>query len=173
VLSPCGLRNTISGGLAIAQHFYKECRAGAVSGHIPSRNPERDSDQGTQFMSITLRERYGLLGIKSIRTSVYHSQTDGLVERLNKTLKSMIRKCINDDERNWNKWLDSLLFAVWEVPQAYMGFSPFELLFGRTPRGLLDLSKDNWEEGLSIRKSNIQHVLDLRSKLHTLGRVLM
>ncbi|KAM9717937.1 uncharacterized protein ACNS7B_021418 isoform 1-T1 [Menidia menidia] len=50
------------------------------------------TDQGTQFMSRTLRELYGLLDIKSIRTSVYHPQTDGLVERLNKTLKSMIRK---------------------------------------------------------------------------------
>ncbi len=40
------------------------------------------TDQGTAFMSRTLKELYELLGIKSIRTSVYHPQTDGLVERL-------------------------------------------------------------------------------------------
>jgi len=56
------------------------------------------SDQGTQFMSRTLRELYGFLGIKSIGTSVYHPQTDGLVEHLKKTLKSMIHKCITDDD---------------------------------------------------------------------------
>ena len=39
------------------------------------------TDQGTSFMSRTLRELYELFGIQSIRTSVYHPQTDGLVER--------------------------------------------------------------------------------------------
>ncbi len=48
------------------------------------------TDQGTAFMSRTIRELYELLGIKSIRTSVYHPQTDGLVERFNRTLKTMI-----------------------------------------------------------------------------------
>ena len=129
------------------------------------------TDQGTLFMSRTLRELYGLLGVKSIRTSVYHPQTDGLVERLNKTLKSMIRKFIHEEERNWAKWLDPLLFAVREVPQASTGFSPFELLFGRKPRGILDLLRENWEEGPSPSKNEIQYVLDLRAKLHTLGQL--
>ena len=93
------------------------------------------TDQGTSFMSRTLRELYELLGIRSIRTSVYHPQTDGLVERFNRTLKSMIRKFVHDDSQNWDKWLVPLLFAVREVPQASMGFSPFELLFGWKPQG--------------------------------------
>uniref|UniRef100_A0A3P8QWH1 ribonuclease H n=2 Tax=Astatotilapia calliptera TaxID=8154 RepID=A0A3P8QWH1_ASTCA len=129
------------------------------------------TDQGTSFMSRTLRELYELLGIKSIRTSVYHPQTDGLVERLNKTLKSMIRKFINEDEHNWDHWLDPLLFAVREVPQVSTGFSPFELLFGRRPRGVLDLINESWEDGPSPAKNEIQYVLDLRAKLHTLGRL--
>ncbi|XP_069375367.1 uncharacterized protein [Paralichthys olivaceus] len=128
------------------------------------------TDQGTSFMSRTLRELYGLLGIKSIRTSVYHPQTDGLVKRLNKTLKTMIRKFIHEDDSNWDKWRDPLSFAVWEVPQASKGFSPFQLLFGRKPRGVPDL-KENWEEGPSPSKNKIQYVLDLRAKLHTLGQL--
>ena len=122
-------------------------------------------------MSRTLGELYGLLGIKSIRTSVYHPQTDGLVERLNKTLKSMIRKFVHEDSSNWDRWIDPLLFAVREVPQASTGFSPFELLFGRTPRGVLDLVKESWEEGPSPSKNEVQYVLDLRAKLHTLGQL--
>ncbi len=51
------------------------------------------TDQGTAFMSRTIRELYELLGIKSIRTSVYHPQTDGLVERFNRTLKSNPALC--------------------------------------------------------------------------------
>ncbi len=86
-------------------------------------------------MSRTIRELYELLGIKSIRTSVYHPQTDGLVERFNRTLKTMIRKFVHEDAKNWDKWLEPLLFAVREVPQASTGFSPFELLYGRQPAG--------------------------------------
>ncbi len=58
------------------------------------------TDQGTAFMSRTIRELYELLGIKSVRTSVYHPQTDGLVERFNRTLKTMIRKFVHEDAKN-------------------------------------------------------------------------
>ncbi len=131
------------------------------------------TDQGTAFMSRTIRKLYELLGIKSIRTSVYHPQTDGLVERFNRTLKTMIRKFVHEDAKNWDKWLEPLLFAVREVPQASTGFSPFELLYGRQPRGVLDVLRETWEEGLSESKNEIQHVLDLRTKLHTLGQLSM
>ncbi len=110
------------------------------------------TDQGTAFMSRTIRELYELLGIKSIRTSVYHPQTDGLVERFNRTLKTMIRKFVHEDAKNWDKWLEPLLFAVREVPQASTGFSPFELLYGRQPRGVLDVLRETWEEGPSESK---------------------
>ncbi len=99
------------------------------------------TDQGTAFMSRTIKELYELLGIKSVRTSVYHPQTDGLVERFNRTLKTMVRKFVKEDAKNWDKWLEPLLFAVREVPQASTGFSPFKLLYGRQPRGVLDVIK--------------------------------
>uniref|UniRef100_A0AAQ4QLX3 Integrase catalytic domain-containing protein n=1 Tax=Gasterosteus aculeatus aculeatus TaxID=481459 RepID=A0AAQ4QLX3_GASAC len=131
-VGPHWLRNAVSGGSAAAQHLCKK-RSRRLLFQVISRvgiPKEILTDQGTSFLSRTLRELYRLLGIKSFRTSVYHPQTDGL-ERMNKTLKSMIRKFISEDERNWDHWLDPLLFAVREVPQASTGFSPFELWFGR------------------------------------------
>ncbi len=50
--------------------------------------------------------------------------------------------------------------SVAEVPQASTGFSPFELLYGRQPRGVLDVIKESWEEGPSNSRSEIQYVLD-------------
>ncbi len=105
----------------------------------------------------TLSELYELLGIKSIRTSVYHPQMDDLLERFNRTLKSMVRKFVKEDAKNWDKWLEPLLFAVREVPQASTGFSPFELLYGRQPRGVLDIIKESWEEGPSNSKQEHEH----------------
>ena len=43
------------------------------------------------------------------------------------------------------------------------------MLYGRKPRGVLDLIKENWEEGSSDSKNEIQYVMDLRAKLHSLG----
>ena len=63
------------------------------------------SDQGTNFMSQLLRELYNLLNICPIRTSPYHPQTDSLVERFNKTLKSLLRKLINKAGRDWDQLL--------------------------------------------------------------------
>ncbi len=97
------------------------------------------TDQGMASMSRTLRELYELLGIKSIYTCIYHPQTDRLVERFNRTLKTMTRKLVHEDTKNWDKWLEPLLFALPEVLQASTGFSPFELLYGRQPRGVLDV----------------------------------
>lgn len=113
------------------------------------------TDQGMWFMSCTLKELYKSWGIKSIQTSVYHPQTDGLVEWLNKTLKSMILKFIHEDERNWDHWLDPLLFAVRKVPQATMGFSPFELLFARKSCGVLNLIHESWEEGPAMSAASV------------------
>ena len=94
-------------------------------------------------MSQVLKEMCRLLHISQLRTSVYHPQTDGLVERFNKTLKSMLRKLVDTDGRDWDQLLPYLMFAVREVPQSSTGFAPFELLYGRRPRGLLDLAKES------------------------------
>ena len=67
----------------------------------------------------------GYLGLSLLGPACTIPQTDGLVEMFNKTLKSMPRKFVHEDSRNWDKWLDPLLFAVREVPQASTGFSPF------------------------------------------------
>ncbi|XP_042071507.1 uncharacterized protein LOC121812727 [Haplochromis burtoni] len=69
------------------------------------------TDQGTNFMSTLLKQVYQLLGIRSLRTSPYHPQTDGLTERFNQTLKQMLRKFVNDSGNDWDQWLPYLLFA--------------------------------------------------------------
>ena len=51
---------------------------------------ENLTDHGTNFTSQLMQEVYRLLQIKAIRTTPYHPQTDGLVERFNHTLKSML-----------------------------------------------------------------------------------
>lgn len=78
-----------------------------------------------------LKEMCRLLHVTQLWTSVYHPQTDRLVERFNKTLKSMMRKMIDTDGKEWDQLLPYLLFSIREVPQSSTGFAPFELLNGQ------------------------------------------
>uniref|UniRef100_A0A3P9M6S3 Gypsy retrotransposon integrase-like protein 1 n=1 Tax=Oryzias latipes TaxID=8090 RepID=A0A3P9M6S3_ORYLA len=110
------------------------------------------TDQGTNFTSNLLKDVYRLLGIRGVKTSPYHPQTDGLVERFNKTLKSMLRKFVNDTGSDWDQWLPFLMFAYREVPQASTGFSPFQLMYGHPVRGPLDVLKETWEGPAPQRK---------------------
>ena len=123
------------------------------------------TDQGSNFMSQLLVELYRLLHVKPIRTSPYHPQTDGLVERFNQTLKSMLRKATAIDGKDWDKLIPYLLFAYREVPQASTGFSPFELLYGRDVRGPLDILRETWEGNESQNESVVSYVLSTREKL--------
>nr|XP_054591237.1 uncharacterized protein LOC129155100 isoform X2 [Nothobranchius furzeri] len=125
------------------------------------------TDQGTNFMSTLLQQVYQLLGIKGIRTTPYHPQTDGLTERFNQTLKQMLRKFVDETGSDWDQWLPYLLFAYREVPQASTGFSPFELLYGHEVRGPLALLKETWtgEERGEGPVNVISYVLQMRERL--------
>ena len=114
-----------------------------------------------------MKQLHHQLGITAIRTTPYHPQTDGLVERFNQTLKNMLRKFVSDTGKDWDKWLPFLLFAYREVPQASTGFSPFELLYGWSVQGPLDLLKRSWEIPASSpgNVGVVQYVLQMRDRL--------
>uniref|UniRef100_A0A8C5GD01 Gypsy retrotransposon integrase-like protein 1 n=1 Tax=Gouania willdenowi TaxID=441366 RepID=A0A8C5GD01_GOUWI len=125
------------------------------------------TDRGTNFMSTLLKQVYQLLGIRSLRTTPYHPQTDGLTERFNQTMKQMLRKFVNETGVDWDQWLPYLLFAYREVPQASTGFSPFELLYGHEVRGPLSLLKDVWEGNQAGGGADniISYVVQMRDRL--------
>ncbi|KAL1277196.1 hypothetical protein QQF64_023869 [Cirrhinus molitorella] len=100
-----------------------------------------------------------------IRTSIYHPQTDGLVERFNQTLKQMLRRVAFKDKKDWDLLLPYVLFGIREVPQASTGFTPFELLFGRQPRGLLEVAKEAWEQQPAAHRTVIEHVREMRERI--------
>ena len=97
------------------------------------------TDNGTNFISTYIRKLYEILGIKQVLTTPFHPQTNGVTERFNGTLISMLRRFVRDDVNQWDKMLPYVLFAYRETPHQATGFSPFELLYGTNPRGVLDI----------------------------------
>ena len=116
------------------------------------------TDQGSNFTSQLLAELYRMLRVHPIRTSPYHPQTDGLVERFNQTLKAMLRRAAVTEGTDWDKMVPYLLFAYREVPQTSTGFSPFELIYGRSVHGPLDVLCQAWEGSKKSEESVVSHV---------------
>ena len=130
------------------------------------------TDQGANFTSQLLAEMYRLLHVHSTRTSPYHPQTDGVVERFNQTLKAMLRKVAIKDGKDWDKMIPYVLFAYREVPQSSTGFSPFELLYGREVRGPLDVIKETWVAKESSKDDVVSHILAMRDKMEMMTKVV-
>lgn len=128
-----------------------------------ARMEEILSDQGTNFFSATMKAVFELLHIHHIRTSPYHSQTDGMLEHFHATLKSMLRKTSPSAEE-WDVFLPYVCFAYREVPHSATGFSPFELLFGRNVRGPLSIIREQWT-GTKAPQSVVTFVLRLQEQL--------
>ncbi|CAB4041645.1 zinc finger [Paramuricea clavata] len=94
------------------------------------------SDLGTQFVSECMQEVSRLLSIKQLSTMPYHPMCNGLIEKFNGSLNNMLKKLCSEQPKQWPRYINALLFAYRKVPQGSTGFSPFELLYGRTVRGI-------------------------------------
>ena len=104
------------------------------------------TDQGSVFTSKITRQMCKNFEIHKIRTSPYHPQSDGALERWHACLKGMLNRS-EVELKNWDKQLKFLLFAYRDTPHCVTGFSPFTLLFGRDVRGPLELLSNSWLEG--------------------------
>ena len=96
------------------------------------------SDKGKSFTATVVEDLCTLYGVKKLRTSSYHTQTNGQVERMNQTLIHLIGKLDEDKKACWSKHLPELLMAYNSTRSAVTGYSPHFLLFGRRPRILVD-----------------------------------
>ncbi len=100
--------------------------------------PERVlSDQGGQFCGKVMGQLSEWLGIDKVRTSPYHPETNGAVERMHGTMKGILGKCISDG-LDWVEQLSFVMYVLRQMPHADSGYSPFDLVFGFRVRTPLD-----------------------------------
>ena len=91
-------------------------------------------DRAAEFLSDVLQDTAVILGIKQLPTSGGHPQSDGLVERFNRTLKTMLMKLVEKKGKNWDKLLGPVLLAYRTSPHSSSGETPFFLMYGRDCR---------------------------------------
>ena len=106
---------------------------------------ELHSDQGQSFESAIFKELMQLIGIKKTRTTSLHPQSNGLVEKLIRTLLQYLSLYIADNQKNLDQWISLLLLEYLSYrheitqntsPAVLMGHElrlPLDLLRGPTP----------------------------------------
>ena len=72
------------------------------------------SDQGTNFMANAFQQVMNQLGIKQYKSSAYHPESPGALERFHQTLKTMIKMYCTENSKDWDEGVHLLLFAVRE-----------------------------------------------------------
>ncbi|XP_006813838.1 uncharacterized protein LOC100371911 [Saccoglossus kowalevskii] len=105
---------------------------------------EIQSDQGSNFMSGLFQEVMHQLGASQLKSSAYHPQSQGALERYHQTLKNMLGSYCTECPEDWDKGIPLVLFATRDTPSDSTGFSPFELVYGHNVRGPLKLLKEKF-----------------------------
>ena len=109
-----------------------------------------------------------MLGIKKLNTTAYHPECDGMVERFNRTLKSILRKHAARFGKQWDRYLSGVLYSYRNTPHDSTGEKPSYLLFGtdlRSPAeaAYLSPSEQTWTTPEDYREGVVMTLSSARS----------
>ena len=89
------------------------------------------TNQGRNFERSLFRELCSLLNIQKTRTTAYHPESDGFMERFNRTLENMLSMYVEDNQTDWDLHLQSVMLAYRSTIQDTTGYTPHFLMAGR------------------------------------------
>lgn len=117
------------------------------------------TDRGTQFESELFSELSSLIGFHRLRTTAYHPECNGKIERVHRTLKTSIMA----RKQDWIQALPIVLLGIRSLPSD-TGFSPFSAVTGTQillPSPLVHISPT---EEFSVKEN--KDLIDSMKKLH-------
>ena len=132
--------------------------------------PELHSDQGRQFESELVKEVCNLLGVRKTRTSPYHPQGNGMVERFNRTLLDMLSATVGSHPSNWEHNIHKVCLAYNSSVHSSTGYSPFFLMFGRQVKQPVDLMYGTCEVAEVPIPTYVQRLKDVLREAYALVR---
>ena len=122
------------------------------------------SDHGANFESSIIQELCKIMGIEKSRTTPYHAAGNGMTERFNRTLISMLGTLEVEQKKDWKNYVAPLVHAYNCIKHESTGFSPYLLLFGREPKLPIDaafgINKD-----VPNSQSYSEYVTDLQNRI--------
>ena len=88
------------------------------------------SDRDTKFTSIFWRELHRPMGSKLLMSTTFHPQTDGAMERVNRSIAQILRTVVANDQKDWSSKFPIVEFTINSSVNTTTGYSPFELNYG-------------------------------------------
>ena len=101
------------------------------------------SDQGREFENKILQELCLLGGSHKTKTTPYHPESDGMVERFNRTLLMMLAMFAGKNRDDWDDLLPAVMMAYRSSVHESTGFSPYRLMFGEECTLPMDIEQQN------------------------------
>ena len=101
------------------------------------------TDQGVNFESNMLKHLCILLNTKKLHTSAYHASGNGITERLNKSIKPNLAKCVNESHTDWDLYLQMAISAYNNSHHATIKMTPYEAMFARQSVSVADVIMSN------------------------------
>lgn len=89
------------------------------------------TDQGREFESNLFKRMCDIFEIEKSRTTPFHPQSDGMIERFNRTLQQMLAMFVNDYKDDWDEHLPLLTMAYRASVQESTKCTPNILMLGR------------------------------------------
>ena len=136
----------------VVEFIYKEiiCRHGCPRVIL--------SDRGTHFRNEIIDGICEKFRIKHKLSSPYHPQTNGLVERFNRTLCEGLAK-VTERENEWDRYIESVLFAYRTNKHNTTKRTPFFMVYGR--EAILPIDDNNQDEEISEKDSLLKRTYEI------------
>ena len=187
-LKICSSDNNITGILVIIGHFFKFAEAVPCSHHdydavTTSRlllqkwfarhgTPTRmQSDNAPNLTAEVSNEFLKAAHVTKVTSTAGHPRTQGLVERQNRTLLTLLRVFCSRRMRVWDQCLDEVIGAYNSTRHATTGFSPYMLTRGvEKAIPLTFLYPEFAAKSFDTHEAYVDHVLARQQEIHDLVR---
>ncbi|CAH8627089.1 unnamed protein product [Dicrocoelium dendriticum] len=129
------------------------------------------SDRGSSFESSLVRELCRVLGIDKTRTTAYHPQGNGQVERTNRSLKLLLKAFVDQNISEWDTMLSKCLLAYRSTVHSSTGQTPFFMWTGREVRLPSDIRLPTSQQPHPSVTEYVSKLLNSLQQTHQSARV--
>ncbi|GJU39972.1 putative reverse transcriptase domain-containing protein [Tanacetum coccineum] len=125
------------------------------------------SDRDGKFMSHFWKSLNKALGTRLDMSTAYHPETDGQSERTIQTLEDMLRACVLDFGKGWDRHLPLVEFSYNNSYHTSIKAAPFEALYGRKCRSPICWAEvgDSQLTGPEIIHETTEKIVQIKSRI--------